>query len=211
MLLMTRRPSATTPGSAAKSESSSTSCATWLAACAPDAIAMPQSASFNASTSFTPSPVMATVWPFACKAWTSWRFCSGVTRPKTVHFSAASASAASLCSVAASTQCSAPAMPALAATWLTACGSSPEMTLIFTPCFAKKRNVLGALSRMRFCNGSKAKNSSCAVSSAAGGSGSVPLYFASSSTRRPWASSGVSLSASSPALLPASTSGAPTT
>ena len=33
MLLMTRRPSATTPGSAAKSESSSTSCATWLAAC----------------------------------------------------------------------------------------------------------------------------------------------------------------------------------
>lgn len=88
---------------------------------------------------------MATVWPFACKAWTSWRFCSGVTRPKTVHFSAASASAASLCSVAASTQCSAPAMPALAATWLTACGSSPEMTLIFTPCFAKKRNVLGAL------------------------------------------------------------------
>ena len=51
----------------------------------------------------------------------------------------------------------------------------------------------------------------CAGSSAAGGSGSVPLYFASSSTRRPWASSGVSLSASSPALLPASTSGAPTT
>ena len=137
ILLMTRRPSPTTLGSAAKSESNSTSCATWLAACAPDAMAMPQSASFNANTSFTPSPVMATVCPFACKAWTSWRFCSGVTRPKTVHFSAVSASACSLRSVAASTQRSAPAMPALAATWLTACGSSPEMTLTATPCLAK--------------------------------------------------------------------------
>ena len=137
MLLMTRRPSSTTAGNAAKSESSSTSCATWLAACAPDAMAMPQSASLRASTSLTPSPVMATVCPCCCNTWMSLRFCSGVTRPNTAQRCAACASSASLCSAAASAQRSAPAMPACAATWLTARGSSPEMTLTVTPCPAK--------------------------------------------------------------------------
>ena len=84
MLLMTRRPSSTTWGMAEKSESSSTTWATWQAAWAPDAMAMPQSASLRASTSLTPSPVMATVCPAFWSARTSLRFCSGVTRPNTV-------------------------------------------------------------------------------------------------------------------------------
>ena len=84
MLLMTRRPSPTIWGMAEKSESSSTSCPTWVAAWAPEAMAMPQSASFMASTSLTPSPVMATVCFRFLKARISFFFLSGVTRPKTV-------------------------------------------------------------------------------------------------------------------------------
>ena len=63
MLPSTRRPSATTGGSASKFESSSTSCATARVASLPEPIATPMSASFSASASFTPSPVIATVWP----------------------------------------------------------------------------------------------------------------------------------------------------
>ena len=50
---------------------------------APVPIAMPMSASFSARASFTPSPVIATVWPRACSAPTIARFCCGVTRPNT--------------------------------------------------------------------------------------------------------------------------------
>ena len=63
--------------------------AAWQAASEPEAMAMPQSASFSASTSLTPSPVIATVWPCFCRAFTSFRFCPGVTRPKTVYSAAA--------------------------------------------------------------------------------------------------------------------------
>ena len=84
MLLMTRRPSATTLGMEAKLESSSTMWLTWLAASLPEAMAMEQSASLSASTSFTPSPVIATVCPRALSARTKRRFWSGVTRPNTV-------------------------------------------------------------------------------------------------------------------------------
>ena len=85
MLLITRRPSCTTWGMEAKLESSSTTWATWQAASDPEAMATPQSASFRASTSLTPSPVMATVWPAFCSAFTSLRFWSGVTRPNTLY------------------------------------------------------------------------------------------------------------------------------
>ena len=83
MLPSTRRPSATTGGSESKVESSSTSWATARVASLPEPIATPMSASFSASASFTPSPVMATVWPCDCSACTISRFCCGVTRPKT--------------------------------------------------------------------------------------------------------------------------------
>ena len=62
-LLMERRPSATTFGIEAKSSSSSTRFATDLAASDPLPMATEQSAVCSASTSFTPSPVMATVCP----------------------------------------------------------------------------------------------------------------------------------------------------
>ena len=62
-LLMDFLPSATTKGREEKSESSSTRLATFLAASAPDCMAIEQSASSSANTSFAPSPVMATVCP----------------------------------------------------------------------------------------------------------------------------------------------------
>ena len=83
-LLMERRPSATTFGMAAKSLSTSTSCATLRAASEPAAMATLQSACLSASVSFTPSPVMATMWPFSWRATTNAFFCSGFTRPNTL-------------------------------------------------------------------------------------------------------------------------------
>ena len=65
MLLMTRRPSFSTPVMASKLESNKTKSAIELAASAPEAIAMLQSLWRNAKTSLTPSPVIATVCPKA--------------------------------------------------------------------------------------------------------------------------------------------------
>ena len=137
MLLMTRRPSATTDGMEAKFESSSTMCDTWHATSLPEAMAMEQSASLSASTSLTPSPVMATVWPSALSACTRLRFCAGVTRPKTVYLPAASRMASSVVSVRASTKRSAFSMPARLATSDTVRALSPEMTFTATPWLAK--------------------------------------------------------------------------
>ena len=89
-LLIVLLPSATTSGREAKLESSNTNWLTFLAASEPLAIAMEQSAHFKAKTSLTPSPVIATVCPWLCKALISIFFCSGVTRPKTSYFSTAS-------------------------------------------------------------------------------------------------------------------------
>ena len=52
----------TTEGICAKSESSRTICADCFAASLPAAIAIPQSASFSASTSLTPSPTIPTTF-----------------------------------------------------------------------------------------------------------------------------------------------------
>ena len=98
---------------------------------------MEQSASRSASTSFTPSPVMATVCPTRFMAATSFFFWSGVARPKTVMSSAAFASSASVLSVRASTNFSASGIPARRATSETVRGLSPEMTFVRTPCCAK--------------------------------------------------------------------------
>ena len=69
MLLMTRRPSATTEGMEEKSEFMRTRSEIWAATSLPEAMATLQSASFRASTSLTPSPVMATVCLLLCRAW----------------------------------------------------------------------------------------------------------------------------------------------
>lgn len=138
MLPITRRPSATTEGRVAKLSSSSTICATARVASLPEPIATPMSASLRASTSLTPSPVIATVCPRAWRAPTSSRFCCGVTRPKTDVRSAVSASSSgSAGSVRASTGCSAPGRPRLAATAPTETAASPEITFART-CWLSK-------------------------------------------------------------------------
>ena len=67
---------------------------TDFAAGVPEPIAMPRSASFSASVSLTPSPVIATTSSRSCSACSRVRFTSGVTRPNTAVESATSASAA---------------------------------------------------------------------------------------------------------------------
>ena len=52
---------------------------------------MPQSAFFSAGASFTPSPVMPTMWPRFCRTSTIWNLCSGNTCAKPSAFSIASA------------------------------------------------------------------------------------------------------------------------
>ncbi|CKR92727.1 Uncharacterised protein [Mycobacterium tuberculosis] len=84
ILPMTRRPSPTTWGSVANRLFSNTICATAREAGLPEPIATPISASLRASTSLTPSPVIATVCPCDCRACTIARFWSGRTRPKLV-------------------------------------------------------------------------------------------------------------------------------
>lgn len=138
MLPITRRPSATTEGSVAKLSFSSTIWATARVASLPEPIATPMSASLSASTSLTPSPVIATWCPRDCSAPTSSRFCCGVTRPKTAVRSAVSASAsASVGRVRASSGCSAPGSSRLAATAPTETALSPEITFAWTRCSSK--------------------------------------------------------------------------
>ena len=88
ILLTTLRPSATTCGIEAKLESNKTSWATFFTASHPEAIAILQSASFKAKISLIPSPVIATVCLASFKALTNNCFWWGLTRPKTVYFSA---------------------------------------------------------------------------------------------------------------------------
>ena len=121
ILLTTRLPSNTTDGILAKSESKRTICAALDAASLPDAIAILQSASFNASTSLTPSPVMATTLPAFLSAKRSFFFCSGDTLPNTVYTGAAFSNSSSE-SCETSIYLSASAIPAFFATAAAALG-----------------------------------------------------------------------------------------
>ena len=159
----------------------STMWAACFAASEPDAIAMPQSASLIASTSFTPSPTMATVMPAACHALMKACFCSGLTRPKTLYFMTACLKAVgSSGSLVASTYFSAPAMPAFLATLETVSGLSPDRTLIATPDFAKYANVSFASSLITSDMMMAAIGVTAPLSPV---SGSMPLDLPRSSTR----------------------------
>ena len=68
---------------------STTSAAARAASVAPDT-AIPQSAFFSAGASFTPSPVMPTMWPRLCRISTIWNLCSGNTWAKPSAVSMAS-------------------------------------------------------------------------------------------------------------------------
>ena len=89
ILFIVLLPSLTTFGIDAKFESSKTNWETFFVASLPFAIAILQSAVFNAKTSFTPSPVIATVFPLFWRAITKSFFCVGLTLPKIVYFKAA--------------------------------------------------------------------------------------------------------------------------
>ena len=110
---------------------------------------MPMSASLRASTSFTPSPVIATVRPRDCRALTMACFWWGVTRPNTAGPELprvrASASASSPSGrVRASMPSSAPGIPARRATAATVAGWSPEMTFRSRPCSTNHARISGA-------------------------------------------------------------------
>ena len=102
----------------------------------PEPIATPMSASLSASTSLTPSPVMATVWPWRCRAWTIARFWCGCTRPNTdgARQHVGRARRGPRGSSRASTGSSAPGMPTPRAMAPTVIGLSPEITFTATPC-----------------------------------------------------------------------------
>ena len=89
------------------------------------------SASFSASASFTPSPVIATTWPRCCSAADDRPLL--VRRDPAEHAEFASSTLAELVGVvgelAGVDRASAPAMPTRAATAPTVRGLSPEMTL----------------------------------------------------------------------------------
>ncbi len=89
MLAMTRRPSSSIRGMAAKVPSSSTTLATERLAWLPDPIATPRSACLRAWTSLTPSPTIATTCPAACSARTAASLWPGLTRPKTLEAASA--------------------------------------------------------------------------------------------------------------------------
>ena len=96
ILLTTLLPSRTTDGIHEKSELTSTICAALHAASLPEPKAMLQSALLSASTSLTPSPVIATTSPLSLRACIILLFCSGCTLPNTVYFSAAASSSSSV-------------------------------------------------------------------------------------------------------------------
>ncbi len=140
-------PSTTTLGRALKSEFNNTSWATAFVASEPLAIAIPQSASFKARTSFTPSPVIATICPFDWRDFTIAFFWWGVTLPKIVLFSIISANCSlSSGKVLASTYLSALLIPALFATADTVTGLSPDIIFSSTPSFSKYWKLLVASS-----------------------------------------------------------------
>ena len=111
--------------------SSNTIWATAREAGLPEPIATPMSASLRASTSLTPSPVIATVWSRDCRACTMARFWSGRTRPKVVYSSMVSASASGSVGSSRASMVS-PCRPSEPATAPTDTALSPEITLTET-------------------------------------------------------------------------------
>ena len=100
---------------------------------------MPRSASLIAIASFTPSPVIATVWPSSCSTRTIARFWSGVTRPKMLCSASAARISASPCSSPAS--CDDVPTPRPFARADTVVGLSPEMMMQRTACSLKYCSV----------------------------------------------------------------------
>ena len=130
-MFITCLPSLTTAGREENFESIKTSLDIFLATSLPSAIAIEQSASFNARVSLTPSPVIATTWPFDLRVFISVYFCSGETLPKTVNFSANCSTSFRLL-FSRDIYLSKFSTPTLWAIFETVKGSSPDIILIWT-------------------------------------------------------------------------------
>ena len=126
--------------------------------------AMPQSACFKAGASFTPSPVMATMWPRDCKAFTISYLCCGNTRAKPSAVSTARATStgawspfflASKISAAATRWSPRPSCAAISSPIAT---SSPVTILTERPSFFVSATVCLASGRGGFHHGQDAKD-----------------------------------------------------
>ena len=149
MLRQMARPSRTASTMVAKLSSAMTMSAASRATSVPSLpMATPMWASRSAGASFTPSPVIATMWPHRLKAPTIRSFCSAVTRAKTrtvsMHpsspFSSSFSSSAPVSAMAPSSQRpSSFAMATAVSLWspviITArtCASAQRRTASFTP------------------------------------------------------------------------------
>ena len=98
------------------------------------------SAFLRASTSLTPSPLIATVFPAFCNTATIFCFCSGVTRPK-ISFSRTVFSKFSSVTFVISIALASSLKPAFLATPYTAIWLSPLIIFTSTPCDSKYLNV----------------------------------------------------------------------
>ena len=136
-MLTTLLPSINTSFSTLKSEFSSTICETCFAASLASGSVILQSDSLNAITSLTPSPVIATLWFLACRAFTIILFWCGNTLANILYFSTRSTISASLPIVDKSIYDSYSSSPAVFAILETVSGLSPEITLTSIPCFLK--------------------------------------------------------------------------
>ena len=115
-----------------KSEFIRTICETFFATSLPSAIEIAQFASLSASVSFTPSPVIATVCPFAFRVLMIRTFCSGVTLPN-IEYSSQIAASSSFVSSSQEMYLSASFIPTFLAIEETVAAWSPDMTFTVTP------------------------------------------------------------------------------
>ena len=131
--------------------------------------AMPQSAFFSAGASFTPSPVMPTMWPLFCRTSTMWNLCSGNTWAKPSAFSMDSATSVVSCFFAS------PRPPAsrifvpmsnFLAVSLAMASASPVTILTFTPIASAVAIVALASSRGGSNRGNTPTNCHCPSPSA---------------------------------------------
>ena len=150
ILFTTLLPSINTSLSTLKSEFNNTICETCLATSEASGNVILQSACFNATTSLTPSPVIATEWPFSWSAFTIKLFWCGITLAKTLYLSTNSGISSSELIVDKSIYESYDSKPAFFAILETVNGLSPEIIFISTACVLKKPNISFAF----FLNGS---------------------------------------------------------
>ena len=171
-------------------------------------MAMPRSASLRASTSLTPSPVMATVCPRAWRAFTIACFWRGATRPKTACSSIRAPSSPGSPGRSRRPRDDWPGAGRRAATALTVRGLSPEITFSATPCAVKY--AMAAATSDLSCSASRMN----AAGRRPAGSDSLsrdPWVLASTRTRRPLSASVAARARCSRWPAASTTSGAPST